>query len=583
MSPEHSAIALIASGAPLADTLTQLATQIAAREPGRSCLFLWPAAGMPGLGLGLGLASAGLTPEHQAALMALRQCGPADDLASAALAERLDTLARQFGLHDSTVVPLHSPLHVRLGWCALYAQQPSASALPPASADDVLLAALALASATTQHQITTEHDSIALAIEGSGTGIWDRNVVTGDIVYSRGWKRNLGYQDDEISNRIEDSVDRLHPDDRAYVTQAMADHFAGRTPVYAVEHRIRCKDGHYIWIASRGKVVSRDASGRALRMTGTSTDISAVKALTNQLQQSIDLITGLTDQVPGVVFQYRHERDGSGRYTYTSAGLAAIYEMTPDQLASDKDAIDARLHPDDLAAYHTSLLASATSLTPWQLEFRVLLPQQGLRWREGNALPRRLADGATLWHGVVTDITERKRIEAQLQASALHDFLTGLPNRRHFMQAMADESARLVRQRGAGAAVLMFDLDHFKAINDVHGHAGGDLVLRHFATVLQAELREVDSAGRIGGEEFAALLGATGVAPARQVAQRIQARLAASPCTLNGQAVPVTVSVGIAAMTADQPDGERALAAADAAMYRAKQAGRNRIEVPAGP
>lgn len=417
-----------------------------------------------------------------------------------------------------------------------------------------------------------------LALQGSGTGIWDRNVVSGEIRYSPGWKRNLGYSDDEVGNRIEESYGRVHPEDLAMVQQAMRDHFDGNTELYTVEHRIRCKDGSYAWIASRGKVVSRDADGRALRMTGTSTIITQVKEMARQLQQNVELITNLADQVPGLLFQYRIAADGSDTFTYVSAGLAEIYELAPQQMVAGRAIVDALIHPDDLAACSASLLASAANLSQWHQEFRVLLPLQGLRWREGTARPRKLDDGGMLWHGLITDITERKRVEAQLQQIAMIDFLTGLPNRRKFMQCLADEWARQLRQRGTGAALLMFDLDHFKLINDRHGHGCGDAVLQHFSAVLLDGLREIDVAGRIGGEEFAVLLSNTGMAEARLVAQRIQQLLAERPCLAGAERITVTVSIGIAPLTVDGAGIEAALNQADAAMYRAKLGGRNRIE-----
>jgi PAS domain S-box-containing protein len=110
-----------------------------------------------------------------------------------------------------------------------------------------------------------EARKLSLAIAGSGTGVWDRNVVTGEISYSPGWKALLGYSESELTTRIEDAYTRLHPDDLDYVRAAMQDHFDGKTDSYEVEHRIRCKDGSYKWICSRGKVISRDAAGRAPR------------------------------------------------------------------------------------------------------------------------------------------------------------------------------------------------------------------------------------------------------------------------------------------------------------------------------
>ncbi len=129
---------------------------------------------------------------------------------------------------------------------------------------------------------------MALAIEGSGTGLWDRDVVTGEIRYSPGWKAILGYRPNELSTRIEEAYTRVHPDDLAYVQTTMQAHFEGRTETFEVEHRLRCKDGSWKWVLSRGKVVARDSAGRALRMVGTTTDITATRNLAERLRKAED-------------------------------------------------------------------------------------------------------------------------------------------------------------------------------------------------------------------------------------------------------------------------------------------------------
>lgn len=452
--------------------------------------------------------------------------------------------------------------------------------------DLACLAAAALDSARVQAGLKVEAEvlrrserQMALAIAGSATGVWDRNIETGEIYYSTGWKALLGYAAGDISNRIADSYQRIHPDDLADVQATMQAHFEQKTDSYQAEHRIRCKDGSYRWISSRGKVVSRDDQGRALRMIGTSTDITAQRAMAERLRQSVDLITHLTDEVPGLLFQYRVQPGGESCFTYASAGIRDIYELEPEQMAGGSAAaVHALVHPDDLPAYLASLEASAASLTPWEMEFRVLLPRQGLRWRQGVARPRRLADGGTLWHGFITDVTERKRIEAELQEFATIDFLTRLPNRRHFMTQIEAELARLQRSDGQPAAVLMCDLDHFKAINDLWGHALGDVALRHFATILREQLRRSDIVGRVGGEEFAVVLSGASIEEAIAFAQRVQQRLAQNPLLQGDRRIALSISVGIATLSATDSNVDGALSRSDMALYRAKSGGRNRIE-----
>lgn len=419
---------------------------------------------------------------------------------------------------------------------------------------------------------------MALAIAGSGTGIWDRNVASGEIHYSTGWKALLGYAEHEVGNRIEESYARVHPADLAYVQASIQAHFEQRTEAYEVEHRLLCRNGSYKWVCSRGKVVERDAAGQPLRMIGTTTDISAMRALSEQVQQTADLMTDLTNEIPGMAFQYKRQADGRSFFTYASGGVRTIYGLSAEQLLANPDLLHEIIHPDDRALYLSSLAISATNLTPWHLEYRVQLPQQGTFWRQGNACPRRLEDGNVLWHGFIADITAHKLIEAELQEFATTDFLTQLCNRRSFMLQLETELSRVQRTAGHSATLLMFDLDHFKDINDRWGHFVGDQALRHFAAALSAQLRKTDAAGRMGGEEFAVLLSDTDIAQAMRFGERIRSELASTPLVHAGEQIPLAVSVGIAAIHASDLTPEAALSRSDIALYRAKRSGRNRIE-----
>lgn len=168
---------------------------------------------------------------------------------------------------------------------------------------------------------------------------------------------------------------------------------------------------------------------------------------------------------------------------------------------------------------------------------------------------------------------------AEVQAIATTDALTGLFNRRAFMARMGDELARVKRHELLETSVLMLDLDHFKQINDDYGHAAGDVVLQHFGTILAGGLRHEDSAGRIGGEEFAILLPDTEVEAAHAFAERLRALVAAARISWMGTQLQITVSIGITALRAADNDPGAALARSDRALYEAKHAGRNRVLV----
>ncbi|WDZ94615.1 diguanylate cyclase [Herbaspirillum sp. WKF16] len=422
-------------------------------------------------------------------------------------------------------------------------------------------------------------ERMALAIEGSGTGIWDRNAVTGEIYYSRGWKAILGYEDWELSNHIEDAYKRVHPEDLPYVQESMRRHFQAKSDTYVVEHRILCRDGGYKWVSSRGKVVARDAEGNALRMIGTTTDITEVKLLTDKLRKSSQLLADLTSEIPGMAFQYRVPPGEEGYFTYVSEGARETYGLSPEQLLADAALIDTIMHPDDLPLYLASRQSIVDGAAHWRLEYRVTPPGLAMRWLRGHARPRRLGDGTVLWHGFVSDVSESKAIELELQEFALTDFLTHLPNRRYFMKRMEEEHGRLQRNANGRAAVLMCDLDHFKSVNDTYGHAIGDLVLKNFADVLKAQLRKSDTVGRFGGEEFAVILADADAEVAVGFVQRLQRSFAAQPLALDGRLIAVTLSVGIAIMHAGSPSQETVLRESDDALYRAKENGRDRCVV----
>ncbi len=210
--------------------------------------------------------------------------------------------------------------------------------------------------------------------------------------------------------------------------------------------------------------------------------------------------------------------------------------------------------------------------------------------RDGTPVPVRvhceplLEDGQI--SGAVTafrDITDRKRQEEELRRLATTDPLTGLQNRRRFYADLEQELARLQRAEQGGPALLMVDIDHFKRFNDTHGHAAGDAVLRHLADLFRNALRRIDSAGRLGGEEFALLLPETDLDGAGQLAERLCALCRECPAEWEGRTLPFTISIGMTALRADDPSPDAVMARADAALYDAKAAGRDRVAVHPAP
>ncbi|MGG7605981.1 diguanylate cyclase [Massilia sp. BKSP1R2A-1] len=178
---------------------------------------------------------------------------------------------------------------------------------------------------------------------------------------------------------------------------------------------------------------------------------------------------------------------------------------------------------------------------------------------------------------ILRDITDKQGAIERRRREAFGDHLTGLANRRAFFEAAEQE---LVRSRTVPrpTAVIAFDADHFKAINDRHGHPGGDAVLQHLAGILAETFREVDVVARIGGEEFAVLLPSTDLPRASVVAERLRAIVASSVVEFDGSRIRYTVSAGVACLLDGEGGIDLLLKRADQAMYAAKRAGRNRVE-----
>jgi diguanylate cyclase (GGDEF)-like protein/PAS domain S-box-containing protein len=174
------------------------------------------------------------------------------------------------------------------------------------------------------------------------------------------------------------------------------------------------------------------------------------------------------------------------------------------------------------------------------------------------------------------DVTEKKRLLEDLKRLAQHDGLTGCLNRNHFMHSLSAECAR-ARRYQQPFSVLLFDLDHFKQVNDHHGHHAGDLVLREFVKEVNANLRENDLLGRLGGEEFGARLAQTKRADALLLAERLRLATEKLEVLVDETTIRFTVSIGVAEWQESDSDAEDLLKRSDRALYDAKQSGRNRV------
>lgn len=205
------------------------------------------------------------------------------------------------------------------------------------------------------------------------------------------------------------------------------------------------------------------------------------------------------------------------------------------------------------------------------------------RRKDGREIPVEIAtnhivfDDCEYHCAFVRDITERKTLQAELEHQAHIDYLTGIANRRYFMELGEMELARAQRY-GNQLSILMLDIDYFKKINDTYGHAAGDQILKKLGGLFTETLREIDIPGRLGGEEFGVLLPETGSDKAIEVAERLRAVIAESKITLEeGPQLQFTVCIGIVTLNRNDTKLDALLNLADKAMYRAKHTGRNKV------
>jgi diguanylate cyclase (GGDEF)-like protein/PAS domain S-box-containing protein len=286
-----------------------------------------------------------------------------------------------------------------------------------------------------------------LALEATGDGVWDWDLSTGTELFSPNMLALYGYSPDEVDPSPEFFDSLTHPEDRAQMAADRQAHFDGRAPLYRNEHRVRCKDGNYKWILTRGMVINRAADGRPLRMVGTH-----------------------------------------------------------------------------------------------------------------------------------TDITERKATEVMAWKQANFDALTGLPNRRMLADRLAHDLKKAQRS-GLRLALLMLDLDHFKGVNDQHGHDVGDGVLIEAAQRIKACVREVDMVARLGGDEFVVLMGDldAGNEVLDRVAGSLVRRLSEPyelPLRPDDTPPALGASVGLSLYPDDADNAAALHKHADQALYAAKRHGR---------
>ncbi|MGQ4878685.1 diguanylate cyclase [Billgrantia sp. LNSP4103-1] len=260
---------------------------------------------------------------------------------------------------------------------------------------------------------------------------------------------------------------------------------------------------------------------------------------------------------------------------YWSDVIYDIFGVSLSTFTPSIRAFKAMVHPDDLESVEASMWRAQESGIH-DVEHRIVRPDGEVRWV--HELADYVPEGdEQILIGTVRDITEQKRLELRLRQLSRTDELTGLFNRRYFMQRLVQELARY-RRHGRTASVVLFDFDHFKRINDTHGHPAGDQTLVCVGKLLRERLRTSDTPARLGGEEFALLLPDTELEEATRVAEKVRQLVQEQEFTLEaGRGFGVSITCGVSAFRDTEETVEAILHRADQNLYQGKRAGRNRV------
>jgi diguanylate cyclase (GGDEF)-like protein/PAS domain S-box-containing protein len=297
-----------------------------------------------------------------------------------------------------------------------------------------------------------------------------------------------------------------------------------------------------------------------------------------------ELLQRIAGTVAIMLYEMELRPDGSFE-CLTFVGLETLIGPVPEGMSSE-EAYEAAVHPDDREVYDGAV-EGLWQGDPLEVEYRLFGADGELRWVLDRMRPeRRSEDGSLLVSGVVADISERKRVEAEamekLEHAALHDSLTGLANRASFLEHLELGLKRATRT-GKAVGVLFIDLDNFKLVNDSFGHAAGDELLKAVGSRLEAAVRGMDVVARQGGDEFLILLTDLERQAAEEVSSSPAAEVVADkvrailrePFLVEGIEIYVSASIGISLYPADAADAETLLKHADVAMYSVKDAGRD--------
>ena len=408
------------------------------------------------------------------------------------------------------------------------------------------------------------------AEQAAGTGSFELELDNGETHFSAGLRRIFATPAD-VELTCELVLDRVHPEDRELVAKSFERARGANEPLH-FEFRVTRFDGAERVVRARGEATVERGRG-PVKVVGTMQDVTEEAAA----RRARDLLSYVIHSTGDAIVTKSHD----GTITSWNRGAEQLYGYSAEEAIGHPIAL---IEPDHRAGEQQKILQtllSGESIDNFETE----------RVRKNGSMitvsltvsPVTDANGRIVSTAIIArDTTERVRYEERLQHLADHDQLTGLFNRRRFDEQLKRERARAGRY-AEHSAVLSIDIDNFKGINDSAGHAAGDAVLVHVASVLSSRFRSTDVVARLGGDEFAVLLSAIGVDEARAAADDLLSEIRNTPASYGGRPFRISASIGVAAFESDDATAGEVLVNADPAMYAAKTAGRDRVVVYTAP
>ncbi|MES9940365.1 MAG: EAL domain-containing protein [Candidatus Thiodiazotropha sp. 6PLUC2] len=418
-----------------------------------------------------------------------------------------------------------------------------------------------------KQNLKASEERYRLLMQSSHYGIWDWNLKTDSLYLSPQWKQQLGYQDQELENSFSTFEKLLHPQDRDKVIATIKLFVTTPEEQWNIEFRMHHKTDGYRWINARASYKT-DTNGQVIRMLGVHIDITQRRNSDEKLRQAAQVFSST---IEGVIIT-----DANANILRVNPAFEEITGYTSEQAVGKKPRfLQSADHSND--TLH-SIWQTLISDGYWSGEI------QNQR-ANGNSYPALMTISAVKDENKITtgyvclfvDITQSKRTEERLDFLAHHDALTKLPNRLLFKARLNQALQHAIRNKSQ-VATMFIDLDRFKNINDSMGHTVGDELLQQVSQRLQQLIRAEDTLARISGDEFVLMIeNELSVENITHVLNKIM-RAFHQPFELMHHKVLITCSIGISIFPDDAHDSDALVRNADAAMYRAKEHGRNTYE-----